>query len=262
MILPVYIAGEGEPLLMIHGIISDGSFFRDTAERLKDAYRVISYDRRGYGADSYGGEDYSVAAQAEDAADILRAYAMEPAWVVGNSAGGLIAMELCQRHPELVRGMILLEPSLSFDEESKTLIRAWNEELNSYVAQKKTKRALAAFARVTGKSAAQQTGTSLAEMKTVYKNLENFLHGELNEVQHYFPDLQQVKDIAVPVKIFITEQGKDTLFGITSRNGADALGWQVVSIPGYHNALKEEPDSSAEAIRQVLKEMHYAEKTK
>ena len=67
-----YSTGAGTPLLMIHGIISDGSFFDEAASFLADEYQVISYDRRGYGRST--GEkwtDFSVGAQAEDAARIL-----------------------------------------------------------------------------------------------------------------------------------------------------------------------------------------------
>lgn len=261
MKLPVYTAGNGTPILMIHGIISDGSFFHDAAELLKEQYTVITYDRRGYGAGMADDiRDFSVRSQAEDAAEILKTYAKEPAWIFGNSAGGLVAIELCLHYPELVKGMILLEPSLAFDEESKELLGAWNRELNGYLEEKKIKKALRAFIRIVGeskKSGEQNTGRSatMEEMARTYKNLNNFMYGELNEVQRYFPDPARVKEIEVPVAVLISSEGADTLFARTSRNGAGLLGWTICKIPGNHNAVKDMPASSAQIIKKVLCDM-------
>ncbi len=256
MELPVITAGKGEPLLMIHGIISDGFFFYEAANILKEEYKVIRYDRRGYG-DSKGKDitDFSVAAQAEDASEILKTYAGEPAWILGNSAGGLIAIELCLRYPELVKGLILLEPSLTFDEISRGMIREWNLELNGYRDEKKTKKALLAFARVTATAGEKGKVASMEELFRTYKNLDNFMHGELNDVQRYTPDFQDVKNIPVPVHLLISDLGADTLFGKTSRAGGEMLGWQIHTIHGYHNAIKDNPESSAELISQIIKEM-------
>lgn len=256
MELPVITAGKGEPLLMIHGIISDGFFFYEAANILKEEYTVIRYDRRGYGdSNGEGIDDFSVAAQAKDASEILRTYAKEPAWILGNSAGGLIAIELCLRYPELVKGMILLEPSLIFDETSKGMMQEWNQELNLYRDTKKTKKALVAFARVTGNPGTGGKASSMEELFRTYRNLNNFMNGELNEVQRYYPDFQDVKKINVPVHIMISDHGTDTLFGRTSRTGAEMLGWKIHTVHGYHNAIKDHPESSAELIRQILKEM-------
>ena len=57
--------GQGEDVLLIHGIISDKSFFEPLMEELKDHYHLIAYDRRGYGQNRFDPElDYSLTAQA------------------------------------------------------------------------------------------------------------------------------------------------------------------------------------------------------
>ena len=269
MTLPIYTVGAGEPLLMIHGIISDGSFFCSVSERLKDTYRVISYDRYGYGAAALGeyqgaaseeishgreeADPYSVEEQAEQAAAILRAAADQPAWIFGNSAGGLIAIELCLQHPELVRGMILLEPSFAYDGESARALDAWNGKLNGYLQQKKIKRALVAFSEIVSSDGAQESAAgSMAEMRQTYANLKNFMYGELNQVQHYRPDLAVLQSIEQPVVVYVTEEGQERLFGSSSLKGAEAIGWPVTVIPGNHNAAKSAPSSTAEAICKTI----------
>lgn len=190
----VKLSGQGPLLMMIHGIISDGTFFDKSAACLSGNYRVLTYDRRGYGennAKSY--TDYSVEAQAEDAADILKECQETPAWVLGNSAGGLIALELALRYPELVRGLILLEPSLGYDPSEREKLLAWNRELNGYLKEGKIKRALPAFSRVIGADGTGNVSGSLQELRRTYQNLQAFMYGELNEVQHYLPPVGKLQ---------------------------------------------------------------------
>ena len=261
MKLSVNKRGSGEPLLMIHGIISDGSFFDEAAKELAGSCSVITYDRRGYGnseADEEG-HDYTVASQAEDAAEILREYASEKAWIFGNSAGGLIGVELAIRHPELVRGLVLLEPSLIFDDESRAMMAAWNGELNNYVKENRIKQAMPAFSRMIDASSPERGRTparsmTMAEMRMAYHNLTNFMYGELNEVQTYFPDLETVKSVAVPACILVSEDGTESMFAKTSLAGASYLGWPVKKVPGNHNAVREESSAFADKLKSILEE--------
>ena len=246
--------GKGEELLMIHGIISDSSFFAPAAEYLTDDFRVITYDRRGYGA-SEDGEDHSVFAQASDAARVLEEHSASPAWIVGNSAGGLIAVELALSRPELVRGLILVEPSLVFDEASRDLIAAWNAELNGYVRERRIKKALPAFSRVMGMPEGHSTGGTMEEMRRTLANLSAFMYGELNDIQSYRPALDTVKSISCPVRVLITRDGQKSIFAATSKAGAEALGWRTVLIPGYHNAARDLPREFSDALRGIIKEM-------
>ena len=266
MDLNVNVHGSGEAVLMVHGIISDASFFDGAADVLKDKYKVIAYDRRGYGrnedsataelrnASGDAVQKYTVAAQAEDAANVIKMYSDGPVWVFGNSAGGLISIELALKFPELVKGLILLEPSLVYDDESVRLIEEWNRELNGYVESKKIKRALPAFSRVIGGEASAEKMT-LEQMKQTYKNLTNFMYGELNEVQHYRPEIETVKGIKCPVKIFVTEDGLDSIFAKTSLAGAEYVGWETVMVPGRHNMVKEKAEEFAKALDEVIEGM-------
>ena len=254
MDLNVNVRGSGEAVLMVHGIISDASFFDGAADVLKDKYKVIAYDRRGYGKNEDTLQQFTVAAQAEDAANVIKMYSDGPAWVFGNSAGGLISIELALNFPELVKGLILLEPSLVYDDESVRLIEEWNRELNGYVESKKIKRALPAFSRVIGGEASAEKMT-LEQMKQTYKNLTNFMYGELNEVQHYRPDIETVRGIKCPVKIFVTADGQDSIFAKTSVAGAKTVGWDIIEVPGRHNMAKEKATEFARALDETIEGM-------
>lgn len=103
--------GEGPPVLLIHGTGATSDFWGEAAERLAERCHVVTYDRRGTGRSAHlptGHHDV----HAEDAAAIIRGLGMGDVTVVGWSMGGIVALCLAQRHPELVRGLVLQEPPL------------------------------------------------------------------------------------------------------------------------------------------------------
>ncbi len=106
--------GMGPPVLLVHGLASDAAAMAPLADALAPDARVISYDRRGYGAsgapEPYGGT--SVEEQAEDAAALLRALGAAPAIVCGDGFGALVALDLAKRHGGLVRGIVASNPVL------------------------------------------------------------------------------------------------------------------------------------------------------
>lgn len=251
--LYVNIKGEGSPVLMIHGIISDSTFFEETSEYLSEYYKVITYDRRGYGqSNEKEYTDYSVHVQAEDAIAILRENCSEPAWIIGNSAGGLIAVEAALCYPQLIKGLILIEPSLGYDEKERKKLLEWNSELNGYVKENKIKRALPAFLRVTKVSESKEKPVSLKELRQTYQNLSAFMYGELNEVQNYLPPIEKVRQLPMPVIVAVTENGRESIFATSSKTGAKIAGWPIVSLLGYHNVAKEMPYEFAVRMNDII----------
>ena len=124
--------GAGSAVLLVHGLASDAEAMSPLGAALAGAgARVIAYDRRGYGAsgapEPYGGT--TVEEQAEDAAALLDGLAEEPALIVGEGFGGLIALDLVRRHARLVRGVVVSNPPLFM------LVRAATTELSEQRAE-------------------------------------------------------------------------------------------------------------------------------
>lgn len=105
-------AGDGAPILLVHGCGGSALGFAEAAAELARYGRVISYDRRGCNRSErpVPYERTSVAEHADDAAALLDALGAEPAIVIGRSYGGTVAADLAIRHPERVRAIVLLEP--------------------------------------------------------------------------------------------------------------------------------------------------------
>jgi len=107
------VRGDGPPVLLIMGATGDAGHFERFADLLADEFAVVSYDRRGNGRSPRppGWSATSAADQADDAAALLAALDLSPAAVFGTSLGGVIALCLLLRHPQMVRGAILHEPA-------------------------------------------------------------------------------------------------------------------------------------------------------
>ncbi|MEF2277192.1 alpha/beta hydrolase [Deinococcus sp. YIM 134068] len=71
-------------------------------------YRALAPDHRDTGDSDPFGDAFTLADLADDAAAFLRAVDAAPAFVVGLSMGGMVAQHLALRHPDLVRGLVLV----------------------------------------------------------------------------------------------------------------------------------------------------------
>ncbi|MDP9293805.1 MAG: alpha/beta hydrolase [Actinomycetota bacterium] len=101
-------SGSGPLVLLIHGTAP--AIWGDLPALLSESHRVITYDRRSFGS-SPGAAPRELTTHAADAVTLLRRCG-GPATLVGWSIGAVIAIEVAAEHPELVDGMVLLEPPL------------------------------------------------------------------------------------------------------------------------------------------------------
>jgi pimeloyl-ACP methyl ester carboxylesterase len=106
--------GSGPAAVFVHGTATDRRVWRETLAQIGDGVRAIAYDRRAYGGsgapEPYGGT--TVGEQADDLAELIRALDAAPALLVGAELGALACLDLMLRHPDLVRGAVLIEPSM------------------------------------------------------------------------------------------------------------------------------------------------------
>ena len=79
----------------------------------KAGYRTISYDRSGLGR-SPAATERNLEALVADLEQVVRAYAPQGAIIVGHSYGGIMARLLTARQPQLVKALVLVDPSSEF----------------------------------------------------------------------------------------------------------------------------------------------------
>lgn len=104
--------GGGEPLVLVHGSVSDMRTWSGVADEFAEKFRVVSYSRRFHWPNEpiLGGADYSMDEQVDDLEALLSQVAPGPVHVVGHSYGAYLALLATLRSPERVKALVLAEP--------------------------------------------------------------------------------------------------------------------------------------------------------
>jgi len=102
------VAGQGDPVVFIHGLGSSARDWEYQVPFFAPRYRVVVFDVRGHGRSDKPTGPYSVPLFAQDAAALIRALEAAPAHVVGISMGGMIALQLAVDEPALVRSLVVV----------------------------------------------------------------------------------------------------------------------------------------------------------
>ncbi len=102
-------AGDGPPLVLVHGAAVDSRMWRPQLESLADEFTVVAWDEPGAGRSSDVPADFTLPDYADRLAALIDALDLGPAHVAGLSWGGTVALELYRRRPELVATLVLAD---------------------------------------------------------------------------------------------------------------------------------------------------------
>jgi pimeloyl-ACP methyl ester carboxylesterase len=100
------------PVVLLHGLSSARTTWRDVARRLAGRYRLFALDQRGHGDSAHAPGNYLLEHYGADTIAFCESVVREPAALVGHSLGGVIAAYVAQQRPELVRCVFLEDPPL------------------------------------------------------------------------------------------------------------------------------------------------------
>ena len=103
--------GEGQPVLLLHGLAGHAEEWGQTASWLTQRCRVVAFDARGHGRSERIPDDLSPAAHVADTSFIIEELDVVPVVLVGQSLGGLTALSLAADRPDLARGLVLVDAS-------------------------------------------------------------------------------------------------------------------------------------------------------
>lgn len=99
------VAGAGHPFLMIHADVADNSMWNKEFARFSQQYRVIRYDKRGFGKTT--SQDGPIS-PIEDIVALLTHVGVDKTYVMGLSNGGRLALDFTLAHPERVDALIVV----------------------------------------------------------------------------------------------------------------------------------------------------------
>ena len=103
-------SGEGSrpPILLLHGLSSNASFWGRLASKLPSR-RLIALDQRAHGLSAAPDSGYEPAALAADAAALIKELELDRVVVAGHSWGATIALQLAADRPDLVSGLAVID---------------------------------------------------------------------------------------------------------------------------------------------------------
>ena len=102
------IAGCGQPVVLIHGMVNSSRHWEAVAMRLAASYTVIVPDLIGHGDSATPRGDYSLGAHAASIRDLLTAIGIDSATIVGHSLGGGVAMQFFYQFPQRTERLALV----------------------------------------------------------------------------------------------------------------------------------------------------------
>ena len=105
-------AGTGIPLVLVHGSWGSHHNWDPVVPGLAEHFRVVSYDRRGHSESERPPGQGHFSEDVADLAVLIEQLGHAPAWVIGNSSGAVITLQLAASRPDLLRGIVVHEPPL------------------------------------------------------------------------------------------------------------------------------------------------------
>jgi pimeloyl-ACP methyl ester carboxylesterase len=113
--------GAGDPpLLLVHGYTCDSHDWSWQLPHFVKQHRVIAVDLRGHGRSSAPAEGYSAQEFAADLAALLRSLGVSGVVAIGHSLGGPVVSALAVEHPDLVAGLVCVDPGYLLPDETGT----------------------------------------------------------------------------------------------------------------------------------------------
>ncbi|WP_122094675.1 alpha/beta fold hydrolase [Rahnella sp. Larv3_ips] len=127
------IAGQGEPLLLLHGHPQTQAIWHNVAPHLTSQFTVVLADLRGYGDSGKPEPDaehlrYSKREMAQDQLELMAALGFSQFSVIAHDRGARVAHRLALDHPQAVKRMVLMDiaPTLAmYQQTSEAFARAY-----------------------------------------------------------------------------------------------------------------------------------------
>ncbi len=117
------IQGEGQPLLLIHGLGSSTRDWEFQVAEFSKSFQVITFDLRGHGQSDKPAGPYSMPMFAKDTSGLLKELSIDQAHIVGLSLGGSIAFQLAVETPQTIKTLTIVNSA------PELLVRTFKEKV-------------------------------------------------------------------------------------------------------------------------------------
>jgi pimeloyl-ACP methyl ester carboxylesterase len=127
----VVLAGQGFPVLLLHGFPQTWYEWRKVIPTLSSRFRVIAPDLRGMGDSAKPPDGYDKRTLAKDVRELLRVLGVERAVVVGHDWGAGVAQSLVLDHPEVAERLVCIDmpylaaEDMGFPMDAGQMLHSW-----------------------------------------------------------------------------------------------------------------------------------------
>ncbi len=232
------IHGDGPPLVYVTGAICHRTFapIRSGARVLSDAFRVLTYDRRGRG-DSGPSDRWSLDREVEDISALIDELGGS-ALLYGHSSGAVLAMHAAHRLGGRVQRVVLYDASWVADDAEAATYAGLRAEVDELLARGQHRRALQHFLITIGMP---RVFAALLPVMPGWRRLRalapTLRHDLALTAQP--PPLQVAAEIAVPVHVMVGERSPDALHRVASALTAAIPNATHEVLPGQDHMVSE-----------------------
>ena len=227
----VYGEGKGDPVILLHGGLSNGHHFVNVIPVLAENHEVIVMDSRGHGRSSFNDTPISYEVMANDVLGLMDHLGIDKASIVGWSDGGIIGLEIAINHPDRLNKVVAY--GANFDPSGVRLDIGENAKFNAYIA-----RAAEEY---------QQNSPAPERWDEFLANISNMWATEPNYTE------EQLKGITTPFLILDGAQEEAIDLNQTKLMALLIPGAKLVLMPDTgHFALFEQPDEFNRIVLDFL----------
>ncbi len=254
--------GKGPQMLLIHGAVADGDYFNDSVQILRDFYDVITYDRRGNSRSTYEpGAKFDIAAQADDACALIEELDLKDLFLVGHSAGGMIALETFKRLPGRIKHVVVYEtPMLTLTKKYDPSIVDWVYHMVDINNEGKHKEVAKEFGLSIGLLDDRAPKKTKDQKQKDRNNFGHFINHEFLPFSFYEPDIKFFKLNAG----YITALAGDRNYGGTYHRSMQEFcrltGCSLLATAGCHNYPYDLPAEFAAMVLGITQRVLISER--
>jgi len=145
------ISGQGEPLILLHGLFGSLENLGGIARRLEDNWQIHALDERNHGSSPHS-DEMNYPAMAADIIAYMDAQGLGQATILGHSMGGKVAMQVALSYPQRVKAIIVADiaPVTYHPRHDDILEGMKSLDLNGVKSRKQADERLAEFVEIPG----------------------------------------------------------------------------------------------------------------
>jgi pimeloyl-ACP methyl ester carboxylesterase len=213
-------AGQGFPLVLVHGFTGSSLDWLDVVDQLAESRRVITFDHRGHGESPNTGDarSYTFDQLVLDMAALFDDLGLERLDLLGHSMGGVVSMRYALEHPERVRSLILMDTAAGASAENAAMMRAG-------IAIVRAEGTAAVYESIQGfLGDGERADVIRARLKTKFGQMDPVAFTELGEELLTYPSIRdRLARLDIPTSVIV---------GVNDHGLRDSADDLAAAIPG------------------------------